>query len=361
VDVVASDSLARSQFAEEPRRPVIIGGCPRSGTTLLRTMLHCHPELAIPRETRFVLESWRQRRKFGDLHKAANRRKLARWIFTRDKSLARRLGLDPETAIKRVVASSPTLGSALATSFTMYAEKHGKPRWGDKRPMYASRMTAIWDLFPNAQFINVVRDPRACVASLRKLGWYEGSIAPSVELWERTVTAVDRWRSDLRADQLLDVRYEELISDPESTLGQVAAFAGLASDRSAFEQMFSYHELKETRSQRYHSNLSRPIDASRVSAWTEVLEPPEIAFIEQATLPIMRQWGYEPIADGVSAPAELVGELTARRKRQAANRRKALWKDRVQKLVTHRQELAAIPVANGMAADSEPAAHSEAV
>ena len=356
-----SDSPSLSRFAGESHRPAIIGGCPRSGTTLLRTMLHCHPELAIPRETRFVLEALRQRTKFGDLHDVANRRKLGRWIFTRKQTDARRLGLDPERAIERVAAAPPTLGSVLATCFAMYAEKHGKPRWGDKRPMYASRISAIWDLFPNVHFINVVRDPRACVASLRKLGWYDGSIVPSVELWERSITAVDRLRPKLRADQLLDVTYEELILDPESTLNEVVSFTRLAADRSAFEQMLSYHELEETRSERYHSNLRRPIDTSRMTAWTETLEPPEIAFIEEATAPLMRQWGYEPVADGVSAPAELLRELDAVRKRQAASRRKALWKDRVRKLVTHRHELAAVPVEADPGGAVEPPARREAV
>lgn len=335
---------------------MIIGGCPRSGTTLLRTMLHCHPELAIPRETRFVLEALRQRTKFGDLHDVANRRKLGHWIFTRNQTDARRLRLDPETAIERVAAAPPTLGSVLATCFAMYAEKHDKPRWGDKRPMYASRIAAIWDLFPNAHFINVVRDPRACVASLRKLGWYDGNIVPSVELWERSIKAVDRWRPKLRADQLLDVTYEELILDPESTLKDIVSFAGLAADRAAFEKMLSYHELKDDwRSERYHSNLSRPIDTSRTTAWTDTLEQPEIAFIEKATAPLMRQWGYEPVADGVSAPTKLLSELDAVRKQHAASRRKALWKDRIQKLVTHRQELAALPVEVGPGAAVESA------
>src|SRR6187551_3800317 len=101
-------STELSEFAALPDRPVMIGGCPRSGTTLLRTMLHAHPELAIPRETRFVLESWGRRRKFGDLREEANRRRLARWIFMREKTDANRLGLDPEAAVERLVAAAPT-------------------------------------------------------------------------------------------------------------------------------------------------------------------------------------------------------------------------------------------------------------
>lgn len=330
-----------SEFAGEGGRPIIIGGCPRSGTTLLRTMLHCHPEVAIPRETRFVLEAWLRRRRFGDLRREDNRRRLAGWVFKRDKSQANRLGLDADEAIERLVAAPPTLGSMLATCFVMFAERLGRPRWGDKRPMYAARMAAIWDLFPDAQFIHVVRDPRACVVSLRKLGWYDGQIAPAAELWERSIIAVNSWRPKLGADQLLEVRYEDLVTEPRETLTRVAAFATLAADDDALERMLSYHELEERRSQRYHSNLSRPLDPTRLLAWNDDLEKPEIAFIEEAARPLMRQWGYETVADGVAAPADLLRAFHERRRRHAAARRKLAWLDRVQKLVLHRQPLAA--------------------
>src|SRR5919198_5186031 len=63
-----------SQFAGAPARPLFIGGCPRSGTTLLRALLDNHPELAIPRETNFVRPLWWRRVPFGNLRDPANRR-----------------------------------------------------------------------------------------------------------------------------------------------------------------------------------------------------------------------------------------------------------------------------------------------
>ena len=338
-----------SRFAGQPDRPVIIGACPRSGTTLLRTMLHCHPELAIPRETRFVLEAWKRRKEFGDLREAANRRRLARWIFKREKSQGRRLGLDPSEAIQRVAAAPPTLGSLLATCFLLYAEKHGKPRWGDKRPKYAARMTAVWDLFPNAHFINVVRDPRACVASMRRLGWYDGRIAPAVELWERSIATVGSWRPKLASDQLLDVRFEDLVAGPVPTLTRVAEFVGVSGDEGTIEQMLRYHEREESRSERYHANVSRPLDPARLSAWADVLDAAEVAFVEEATGPTMRRFGYEPVSDGVSPPANLLRDLRARRMRQTAAGWALATTDRVQKLVTHRHPLAAELPARGAA------------
>ncbi len=343
-----------SRFAGQPGRPVIIGACPRSGTTLLRTMLHCHPEVAIPRETRFVLEAWYRRKQFGDLRRPANRRALARWIFRRKRSQSARLGLKPEEAIPRLVAAPPTLGSVLATCFLLYAEKEGKPRWGDKRPLYAARIAAVWDLFPNAHFVNVIRDPRACVASIRKLGWYYGHIPPAVELWERSVKAVDSWRRRLADDQLLDVRFEDLLADPDASLARVAQFIGVAADGGAVESMLRYHEHREPRSERYHANVSRPLDAARTSAWADVLDTAEVAFVEEATQPLMERYGYERVAEAASPPRQLVHDLARRRRRQAAVRQKVAWNDRVQKLLTHRQPLAAELPATYPASASAP-------
>jgi sulfotransferase family protein len=331
-----------STFAGQPDRPLIIGGCPRSGTTLLRTMLQAGTEVAVPRETRFVLEAWRERRRFGDLRDANNRRRLARWIFMREETQADRLGLGAEGAVERLVASPPALGSMLTTCFVMFAEKHEKPRWGDKRPLYAARMSAIWDLFPNAHFIHVVRDPRACVASLRTLGWFEGEIGPMAALWEHSVKSVDGWRSKLAPDQLLDVKYEELVLDAQQTLRQVAEFAGLRADDDAVEQMLHYQEVEEKRSPRHHSNLTQALDPSRLSGWKETLEPREIAFIEQATRPLMERWSYEPVSDGVPAPAELLRGFTKQRRRYAAAQLKLASKERIQKLLGHRYPLSVI-------------------
>lgn len=336
-------SARPSKFTGTPARPVLVGACARSGTTLLRAMLDSHPELGMPRETRFVIESWDRRRVFGDLDKEENRRALATWIFDRKETWRGRLGLDHADAVERLVAAPPTLGSMLATIFEMYAQVQHKPRWGDKRPMYANRLEVVFGLFPNAQFVNVVRDPRACAASMRKLDWYEGRVVPAVDLWLRSVEGVDAWRGRLGPDQLLDVRYEDLVSDPTGTLGGIAAFAGIAGDGAAMEAMLRYHERPEERSERYHANVSRPPDPSRATGWTDVLEPGEVAFVEEATGPLLARHGYEPHADGVAAPAELRRELQALRRRRLAQRITRSPKESVRRLFLDRRPLAAAP------------------
>ena len=91
-----------------------MGGCPRSGTTLLQVMLDMHPELGMPRETNFIRELWWRRRHFGDLRDPANRRRVAEWIFSDKEHLFRRLihrRITREEAIRMY-----TIGSAYMTS-----------------------------------------------------------------------------------------------------------------------------------------------------------------------------------------------------------------------------------------------------
>ncbi|MGH3387537.1 MAG: sulfotransferase family protein, partial [Actinomadura sp.] len=154
-------------------RPIFVVGCPRSGTTLLQLMLHAHPRIAIPPETRFLLPAFDTRHAFGDLCDEANLRELARWIAEDKATKFDDLGLDPDRIIEEIVAGPPTVGTAMATVFQAYAQRFGKPRWGDKRPSYIRRLDVILRMFPDAQIVHLIRDGRDCVASLMEMPWYK--------------------------------------------------------------------------------------------------------------------------------------------------------------------------------------------
>ncbi|HEX4654142.1 MAG TPA: sulfotransferase [Mycobacteriales bacterium] len=279
-----------SPYAGLPDRPVFVGACPRSGTTLLRTMLNTHPDLAVPRETRYLLSIWENRARWRGLSEKKKRTRLARVIYGSDWTQADRLRTSQQDAVARFAESPGTLGSLLGTTLAMYAEATGKKRWGDKRPMYARYLDAIFGMFPDAQFINVVRDPRASVASMRKLGWYDGDMVPGVELWMRSVNAVAPWRERLGPDQYLDIRYEDLVHDPESLLQRITDFLDLSD---AVQQMLHYYEKNDEKSEKYHPMLNQPVTTDALRAWESVLNPDEVALIEQVSGAQMDRLGYE--------------------------------------------------------------------
>ena len=108
-------------------RPIFLVGCPRSGTTLLSVMMHAHPRIAMPPETRYLVPAYRNRRQYGDLTKAENRRRLAEDLIL-DPGRFHELQLDKAEMVEKIVAAPPTLGSALGTIWREYASSRGKAK-----------------------------------------------------------------------------------------------------------------------------------------------------------------------------------------------------------------------------------------
>jgi len=337
-----------SAYAGRPDRPVFVGACPRSGTTLLRTMLHNHPSLAMPRETRFALVAWDRRAAFGDLADPANRQGFVDWLMGMKRSGVRRITRDRALLSARLLAAPPTLGSLVGTCFALFAEQHGVSRWGDKRPIYAQHLRAIYSMFPDAQFVNVIRDPRGAVASIRKVGWFGGDVAKGVELWSRSVAAVDARRSRLAADQMYEIRYEDLVAEPEDQLERLAGFLGL--DPSGVASMMRFHERPDVPSQRYHPLLSSPVSTTATRTWESVLAPEEVALVEKVCAGAMRRYGYEPVAGGAAAPEDLRRRFVeARRRARRVQLRRTLSLARTQ--LTYRHPVAAVHAAGGRSGD----------
>jgi Sulfotransferase family len=298
--------LARSpsEYAERAVRPLIIGGCPRSGTTLLRGLLNNHPDLAVPAETGFVLPLWTRRHALGDLRREDNKRRLAEWVFDTDGRGGRRIRagvFTREQAFERVLAAPPTLGSVVAELFQMYADAKGKPRWGDKRPAYATHLKAMFELLPDMQFINVVRDPRATAASLAGTLYAEVGepFANGVSAWETSVARLDRVAARLRPDQLLDVRYEDLVRDPEGQLKRICDWTGLRGGDAVATMIDG--ERRGVHRDDWHPYVAQPISTAPIASFRERLDPADIALAEWATSASMERFGYlrDPAVAGI--------------------------------------------------------------
>jgi Sulfotransferase family len=341
-------SRSPSSFAGSPRRPLLIGACPRSGTTLLRSLLNNHPEIAVPGETDFVMPIWLARESYGNLRDPANRRRIGEWIFMEDGHGGRRLragGIGREEAVERVVASPPTLGSIFSTCFRIYAEAHGKPRWGDKRPKYVHHVRAMFDLFPDAQFVNLIRDPRGAVSSLITLGWYPEKVAvPSAaSAWEASIRNLDRRAGALRPDQLLDIRFEDMALDPAASLRRVCSFAGLRDDDEAIEQMIARENVGNLRQDR-HWRIREPISSAPVDAWRKRLRTRDVALVEHVTRPYMERFGYVPgEAAGTEPKRRDVEEFEQQRKRRVKRWRGVARQEFRRRHLTYRRPVAALP------------------
>jgi hypothetical protein len=278
-----------------------ICGVPRSGTTLLRLMMDAHPEMAIPPETHFAPKLIRALEDASGDEARSRAHELItghpRWPD---------FGLDAGELRARFEAADPFgAGAALRAFFGLYADGAGKPRWGDKSPKYVRRMRLLHKTLPEARFIHVIRDGRAVALSLSGVSWGPQT---ADEVADRWVGDIERARKMARHLPYTEVRYEEMVDDPEPSLRRACELCELPWD----ESMLDFHEgaaermSESTRDlhpgsggtvtaeerQRQHALVARPPSADRVDRWREQLPPEDVATFEARAGSLLRELGY---------------------------------------------------------------------
>lgn len=287
-------------------RPVFVVGCPRSGTTLFRTMLSAHRSIAIPPETRFMMGMYWRRDEFGDLRQRGAREALARAIVEDRETRVYVLGLDGQQVVEEIVDGPPTLGTAFGVVLRSYARKFGKPRWGDKRPAYYAFMDELDRLFPDAQFIHLIRDPRACVESLKRQEWYPDEATYCAAAWVHAVRSASRSGAKLGPKRYLEVKYEELVSDPEAVSRQICEFLDEPFDEDMCRPELIADKVNPAHYQQ-RGQIQAGVNTATVESWMRKLPPDEIAMVDTVARQWMKRYGYAPSpAAGKARPLDVL-------------------------------------------------------
>jgi Sulfotransferase family len=290
------------------RTPVpFVVGMNRSGTTLLRMMLDAHPELTIPPETHFVpdvieicdergatpedvVEVMTSHREWGDF------------------------GLGADEVLERLRATDQlTAGEALRAFYGLYAERAGKPRWGEKTPGYATSMVQIQKALPEAHFVHLIRDGRDVALSAMDRAKKPITAGQVAKRWKRRITKARRQSRKLR--HYHEARYEDLVLDTEPTLRAICEFIELPWDPG----MLDYHrgaedrlsemarelpaqgnrpQLEQDHRLKIHALTKEPPKKERVDRWrVQMSEDDRVAF-EQVAGDLLGELGYstgEPV------------------------------------------------------------------
>ena len=210
------------QLAE---RPIFMLGAERSGTTLIMAMLGCHPRIGVPEVVWYYPRFRPYVHTYGDLAREENFRTLVDEMVFSLKTPFWGMRANPRTLVDEIVAASRerSFAGVYCAMLDRYAREVGKPRWGEKTPYNLFFVKEIKEDFPNAQFIYITRDGRDTSADYLQSGFGPTNIFCAAEVWKLCQNAVDPWRKRLGASEWLDIRYEALVREPESTLRQVCA------------------------------------------------------------------------------------------------------------------------------------------
>jgi hypothetical protein len=294
-----------------PVETVFIVGPARSGTTLVYKALCLHRGVAF-------ISNWRSRLAWLPATSALNRvarrapslqqaiwfRGSDAYAYNRARRVRDRLFPNPvegEPVYTRAgvprpggpapSAIDPTV--ALPAAFESVRTLGGGACFVSKRIANNLRIPLLHDIFPRARFVVLVRDGRAVAESLSRVDWWEGSHvwwygatprrwrAEGRDPWEicarnwvEELEAIEAGLEAVPADQVIRLRYEDVVAEPERALASLADALSLPEDPAWSARL-----------------PSLPI-SDRNDRWKARLEAPVLGSITAIQAPTLARYGY---------------------------------------------------------------------
>jgi len=171
--------------------------------------------------------------------------------------------------------------------------------WISHAPPANRFLVSAASMVPDAVIVHIVRDGRAVYASLNEFRpVVVASPRQAALIWrERLCFALAAEHND-RLPDIVTVRFEDLVTRPEATLGRLATTAGIelpsdATQRGTFRPRTKVHQL-----------VGEAPDPTRVDAWRTKLTSRQIELFEYYSDELLEYFGYETVyGPRASAPS----------------------------------------------------------
>ncbi|HKJ87602.1 MAG TPA: sulfotransferase, partial [Gammaproteobacteria bacterium] len=253
------DQAPRS--GNEDATPVFIVGMPRSGTSLTEQIIASHPQAfgagELSEVERLVneLRNAHKRRPYPEVIKEAGAQELARMA---------------EAYLDHVRSLAP----------------EGAERISDKMPQNFLHIGTISLMFPNARIIHTNRDPLDTCLSNYMQNFASAGLTFSYDLenlghyYRLYQSLMEHWR-EVAPLPIYELRYEELVENPEEEIPRLLEFVGLPYDEACLEP----HKAKRQTKTASYDQVRQPIYKKSKKKWRKY---------EQHLGPLMEALGMDP-------------------------------------------------------------------
>lgn len=276
--------------------PFFIIGSGRSGNTLLRRILNSNKEIHIPPETymlREIIFSFKQ----GYALNWRNQVYLALAYFSFHREFETfEMDLKPLVKTLLDVPEEKRSLAFLLNSFYLYhaSINNKKPiKWGDKTPINTFCLNEIYSVFPKAQFIHIIRDGCDVIPSYVRAGIYEDNSSAAIR-WRDSINAAEKF-IERYPDICFQIKYEDLVMEPESVSKQVCDFLGIEHNAAMLEiDKEAWEKMGDVSMRKHHENVLQPISSSSIGKGRKSLDENDRQSIRNIINSKLIQYGYEP-------------------------------------------------------------------
>lgn len=284
--------------------PFFIVGSARSGTTLLRLILNAHNLVAVPPESRFIVELWQGQAEIDVaelLTKLSAHKRFEAWDLPID-AVYQELTGDTDDGLDRRPENDDGLdrrpeqmapyATLMEAAFRAYARVNGKPRWGDKTPRYVEHIPFLSKLWPNAKFIHLIRDGRNVALSYADVPFGPKNVAQAARLWAQRVAKGCRDGRSLEPGRYIEIRYEDLVEDAAGEAKDLCEFLELEFDPGMLDYTERARDAVLTRASQFNPHLKeKPISKTR--SWETEMPAEHAEVFEAVAGAVLDELGYE--------------------------------------------------------------------
>lgn len=299
-------------------------GASRSGTTMTGRILGLNPQVFMLNELHFFEQRWQEADRGRRLGRSEARALLVGLFSTqRDgyffQHQNEQYGPEADDLLTRHgLADGTHEKHEMLSIFAGHeAALHGKVRWCEQTPRNVYYIESIRSVFPEARFLQVIRDPRDVLLS-QKNRWKRRRLTDPSK-WPRRemirqwlnyhpITILKLWQgANRRVAQYSGqpffhaFRYEDLLTRPEPTLRRICEFLQIEFTPEMLNVPHVGSSLKADRP------AERGLNAAKVDGWRQGgLSASEIYLCERMAGPLMREFGYE--LSGVAPNVAVLGQ-----------------------------------------------------
>jgi hypothetical protein len=281
-------------------KPIFILGNPRSGTSLLRLVLHRHDNICIPPESHFFL--WLEE-KFGDW----NDEYLSSYIDDLFNSTKFETWNISKSELMIFLKSKKIKDYSQLTSLIYYFYSKKSCRdviyWGDKNSLWKDKLEKIIYYYPNAIFIHIIRDGRDIACSYKSLDEmklyhkYAPKLSNQIDViaqdWKTNIVAIEGFLDSVCKENKITIYYEDLISNLKITTEKILKKLKLEFIEN---QLFYYKgepsKIEPVEFLNWKEKLLQPPDINNIGKFNRELTNLEIEVFNKVANIELKKHGY---------------------------------------------------------------------
>ena len=282
-------------FEGEKPSPVFIVSSGRAGTTLLKVILNASEQIYFPQESDFIAcayQSYAKAKSFSE----EDYRNIVSIIQIRSRNWE----VDEDRLLEALIQKRPRnfrdLNCAIYDSY-LSLKGIDIRRWGNKTVALIASIKKLHKVFPDAQFVHMVRDGRDVRTSYKKVHerhnrpFGPGGVLTAAFYWVDGVRRV----KEVRNFEIYEIRYEDLIEQPEDEMKKLCSFLGIDFIQdmcSAYLETKLNADAILPRQRKQHKNIGRQILKNNKEKYKQEMTAGEIFLFELVSAPYLIACGY---------------------------------------------------------------------